>query len=82
VTVKIDYENNAEEFWAAFAQEYPKLRESDPETFEACKKIAADKEVELLDAEAIQNFTTFVESLPGFTGGPKFAPTALIFQAQ
>ena len=80
VLVKIDYENNAEEFWNAFAKEYPQLRASDPEVFEVCKEIAADREVEIVDAEAIQRFSDFVEALPGYSDGPAFAKTALIFQ--
>lgn len=80
VIVKIDYENNAEEFWTAFAERYPALAETDPEIYAVCKQIAADKEVEIVDAAAIQRFADFVEALPGYSGGPEFAKTALIFQ--
>ena len=63
ITVQVDMEYNAEEFWHRLRREFPDVAESLEKTDEA--------RIYLSEWEAIR-------ALPGFRGGPKHAPTALI----
>jgi hypothetical protein len=63
VKFTVDYENNAETFWAAIKSQLPAL---------AAKFVESDS-VELTDDEAAA-----VKALPGWADGPEHAKTALI----
>jgi len=83
VTYKVDWENNAEEWWAAFRAAYPQLRDTDPELHAACREVDRyDGETTLHDPKLIERFDAFVWSLPGYDDGPEYAQTALVAIAE
>jgi hypothetical protein len=79
VTARVDFENNAEEFWTEFRNRVESL-DRDSELAANCRKILKSDEVELMDASAIEEFDTFVTAIPGFGDGPQHAKTAILFQ--
>ena len=62
ITIKVDDENNAEGFWATLSELMP--------------QIAA----QLRNGEAKVDAETWekIQAIEGFSGGPSYAPTALI----
>lgn len=63
IAIRVEAEYNAPEFWAALRQEYPALAQS------LTKDGVAVIRSELWDT---------IASLPGFDGGPEYAPAAII----
>lgn len=63
IAVRADHENNAEEWWDALRQQYPRFAD----TF--MRHDVAVIRSELWDVLA---------ALPGFSDGPEYAPTALL----
>jgi sulfur relay (sulfurtransferase) DsrC/TusE family protein len=63
VTVRADYENNAELFWDTVREKHPAI----------AKKLKADTDVVLTEEE-----WEIVQAVEGFEDGPSYAPTALI----
>jgi len=80
VTARVDFENNAEKFWDAFRDQVATL-DRDSELATNCREILKRDEVELLDADAIQQFDDFVTGLPGWDNGPEHAKNPIIFAA-
>jgi hypothetical protein len=62
VTIKVDDENNAEEFWAGLRKQFPNIAQA-LEAHETCHVTR----VEWMKIQAI----------PGFLCGPRYAPGAL-----
>ena len=62
VTIKADFENNAETFWAAFAKAFPAV---------ANQVRGGKATIDGATWEAIQ-------ALEGFSDGPSYAPNALV----
>jgi hypothetical protein len=62
ITIKADDENNAEAFWAEFSEAYPEIAD------------------QVRTGEATIDATTWeaIQGLEGFSGGPSYAPTALV----
>lgn len=81
VIARVDSENNAEQFWDEFMTRVASL-DSSSELAANCRKILKSDEVELLDASAIEEFDSFVHSIPGFADGPEYAREAILFQAE
>jgi hypothetical protein len=63
VTVRADYENNAELFWDTIREKHPAIAE----------KLQADADVFLTDEE-----WETVQAVEGFEDGPNYARTALL----
>jgi len=82
VIYKVDYENNAETWWDAFQDTYPTLSESDPEVCDLCRQLERNGSVEVCDPQAIERLDAFLTSLPGWDGGPEYAPHPFVVQAQ
>jgi hypothetical protein len=62
ITIKADDENNAEAFWAEFSEAYPEIAE------------------QLRSGETRVDTETWakIQAVEGFSGGPSYAPTALV----
>jgi hypothetical protein len=83
VTVKVDFENNAETWWDAMRADLPRLQESDPEVAELLSRLGGDEHsVEIVDANTIQRFCATVEAYPGWEDGPEYARNPLILEGE
>lgn len=80
VIARVDFENNAEEFWAAFREQVETLDQYG-ELAATCYSLLRCNEVELTDANAVSEFDAFVTKLPGWESGPEHARTAIVFEA-
>ena len=73
--VRVDWENNAEEWWDA-------ARESSaaPPEVRPLLDGSTDDDRVTVSAEAFEQIRRWAETLPGWTSGPEYAETALLFR--
>ena len=76
---RVDYENNAEEFWDAFREAMEALND-DSILYANCQAIIDDDVVELPNAEQVKEFVDFAAAIPGWNGGPEYAAHPIVFQ--
>jgi hypothetical protein len=79
VIARVDFENDAEYFWNEFLTRLDGLYQGS-ELAINCHALWQHNQVELLDANAVQEFDEFVHAIPGFSDGPKHAKDAILFQ--
>ena len=72
----IDYEFNAENFWAQFHVLVEQLPAGTLKN--KCQHLAENNSVSLSDSEALE-LQNFCQSIPGFSDGPEWAKTAVSF---
>ena len=79
VTARIDYENNAEEFWKEFRFHVYQKLPTTSELARNCRELLVSDYVELGSSLCVAEFKNFVTKLPGWNSGPKHAKHPIVF---
>lgn len=79
LTARIDYENNAKEFWEEFRFQIYKNLPTTSELVRNCRELLVSDDVELRSSLSIAEFKNFVTNLDGWNSGPEHAKHPIIF---